>query len=126
MTPKWVSRLLLWMGIANLTLALLVPLVSSARVSIGYLVATSVYRELDLNGSINHSKLSETWGTEYVDNWRKVVDRLVGESFADLYDASEYLAAILMMNSAILLVASWRVRSLVCSPGRQDSVRQEA
>jgi hypothetical protein len=97
------------LGLANLALAVLVPLASSLVIGITHTATVSTYCELEKNGVIDHDRLAETWGPEYVDNWYKVVDRLVGDSFAALYDDSKLMAGMFGLNGLILLIAWWKL-----------------
>lgn len=107
---SWIGPLLLWLGLANLGCALVVYLTSSAMAGLSYTVVTSTYRELDTNGVIDHSKLSELWGARYADNWHNVVRRLVDEPLGGLYRTSYLPTGLLLLNGAILIVLWWRVR----------------
>lgn len=112
MFPKWVRYLLLWMAIANLVLAVAIPLATSAFISLSYAVILGRYRELDVKGVIAHDRLVDVWGPEYLGNWGRVVDRLVWEHFEALYQTSVWVGAILAVNGMILIFAWWKIRRL--------------
>ncbi len=107
-----VGSLLLWLGLANLASAFIVYFASSAMAGLSYTVITSTYRELDANGVIDQSRLSELWGAECADNWHNVVRRLVGEPLRGLYRTSYLPTGILVLNGVILITSWWYARRL--------------
>lgn len=106
----WLRTLLLVLAIANVVLAIVGELAFSAMTGLSYTVVTSTYREFDCNGVVNHEKLGETWGPEYVDDWHKVVDCLVGEPLDGLYGLSHAYAVALLLNGVLLFAAWWQIR----------------
>jgi hypothetical protein len=101
------TKLPLFLGLANLALALIVPILFSFAVSIAYTVVLSAYRVLDDRGAIDHEVLAKTWGPAYARDWGAVVHRLVYDPLMGMLYTGYILAGLFAVNGIVMMVM-WR------------------
>ena len=120
------TRPLLSLGVANIVLAVLIPLACSYAVSIAYAVALGAYRVLDTRGVINHEVLANVWGAEYSRDWALVVRRLIHEPLIEMLHAS-YIIGMLFALNGLVMLALWvrsrrKMGQLGSSPPEGDAI----
>lgn len=96
-------RMLLIIGLINLAGGIAIAMVSSFAAGLSSTVIMSRYREMESRGVIQHDRLADVLGPEYVHNWALVVDWLIGESLTGLYRAGLGVAFVVGLNGLGLI-----------------------
>ena len=97
------TRLFLCLGIFNVLIAFLLPFLAASAVGLSYTVIMSRYRELDINGVIDHQKLERIWGSKAASDWGAAVTKLIREPLNGFNNYSYAIAALFMVNGAFWL-----------------------
>ncbi len=106
-----IRRLLFWLAVANLGLAVLVNGLASFYTGLVHTMAISKYHQLEVDGVIDHGKLSQARDLRPPHDQWEVVDWLVGRSLTSLYQSSYWISGAFVANAVVLICAWLGMRS---------------
>lgn len=93
--------------LANLLFVLIVEIVGSLCIAVGYSVVYSKYRELDLANVVDHEKLKSEFSLDADADWGIVVEYLVDDFVVSLLRSRHFIAVLFAINS-ICAAVMWR------------------
>lgn len=102
-------RYLLIVALFQLLLSLVIPPMFSVATSVIRVSALSKYRELDVEGVIDHEKLAQLQGGRFAGDWAEVPDYLVKEK-SYVLNAAYGISAACLVTSVSLFIVWWRSR----------------
>ena len=107
---NWNRNILLAVALVNLLAVPTIPVLFSLICGEGKLVILSTYREMDLNGVIDHTRLMRFRGGEFASEWNKIPDYF-GEGFDVVTEFAWGISALCMMSSTAIFAVLWKTRA---------------